>query len=124
MFCFSPVEADIDEVCDMEMRFYQFHLAEDEDDQTRMSSSGSLPNKIPLHYPGKAKDVRKSTNTNSTTSGSASSTTSQKSSVSPPRGGGGGGGNQQQDELPQVHSSPTKNSNSSKPNIKEEETEG
>ena len=84
------------------MRFYQFHLAED-DDQTRMSSSGSLPNKIPLHYPGKAKDVRK---TNSTSS--SSTTTSQKSS----RGG-------QQQELPQVHSSPTKNS-STKPNIKEE----
>lgn len=105
----NTIEADIDEVCDMEMRFYQFHLAADDEDQTRMSSSGSLPNKIPLHYPGKAKDVRKSTN--NSTSGSVSSTTSQKSSVSPPRGGG------IQQELPQVHSSPTKNSsNSSKPN--------
>lgn len=82
----NTIEADIDEVCDMDVRFYQLHLEEEQVKEELKPATKRL------NYPGKAKDVRKNS------SASSSTTNSQKSSVASPRIG----------ELPQVHSSPTK----------------
>lgn len=61
----NTIEADIDEVCDMEARFYQFHIEpETESNETGNSVRGPM-NRMALSYPGKAKDVRHTKSPNS-----------------------------------------------------------
>ena len=48
----NNIEADIDEVCDMDTRLYQFHISESES-EPKKENLGKV-----LAYPGKAKDVR------------------------------------------------------------------
>ena len=51
----NNIEADIDEVCDMDTRLYQFHISESESaaENPKKENLGKV-----LTYPGKAKDVR------------------------------------------------------------------
>lgn len=77
----NTIEADIDEVCDMEARFYNMYSQED-----NITSDKSPPQRMTLlTHPGRAKDVRK-----------ASSLQQKKLSS-------------QEKELPRVHNSPAKN---------------
>ena len=74
----NAIEADIDEVCDMDSRFYQFHIQEENSALTRTQP----PQRMNLSHPGKAKDVRQ--------------TKAKDSDLKKPQ------------ELPMVHSSPSK----------------
>ena len=93
----NTIEADIDEVCDMDMRFYQLHV--DDQESNKGDQAKVVPSKR-LNYPGKAKDVRNKTScssTTSTTSSKASTTSSAPATTTRSK------------ELPQVHSSPSRN---------------
>ena len=95
----NTIEADIDEVCDMDMRFYQLHM--DDQESSRGDQAKIVPSKR-LNYPGRAKDVRTKTScssTNSTSSSKASTTSSTPATAA-----------RSTIELPQVHSSPSRNS--------------
>lgn len=107
----NNIEADIDEVCDMDTRLYQFHISEEEKAVTTLSAS---TNRMTLSYPGKAKDVR-STSTNSPTTKVSEASVTEKSieerpQVSPPQQH-----QPKKSELPKVHAfaSPSKAKTSS-----------
>ena len=110
----NNIEADIDEVCDMDTRLYQFHISEEEKATTLSAST----NRMTLSYPGKAKDVR-STSTNSpTTKVSAEAVTTEKNIEERPKAQVSPKPQQQQpkkSELPKVHAfaSPSKAKTSS-----------
>ena len=110
----NNIEADIDEVCDMDTRLYQFHISEEEKATTLSAST----NRMTLSYPGKAKDVR-STSTNSpTTKVSAEAVTTEKNIEERPKAQVSPKLQQQQpkkSELPKVHAfaSPSKAKTSS-----------
>ena len=95
----NAIEADIDEVCDMDTRFYQFHISESESSASHnTTTTRTAPQYMSLTHPGKAKDIRSTTaSPNTTTSANASSI-----SISNAK-------NKMTSELPMVHSSPSKN---------------
>ena len=111
----NNIEADIDEVCDMDTRLYQFHISEEEKATTLSASTNRMTT---LSYPGKAKDVR-STSTNSpTTKVSAEAVTTEKNIEERPKAQVSPKPQQQQpkkSELPKVHAfaSPSKAKTSS-----------
>ena len=92
----NAIEADIDEVCDMDTRFYQFHISESESSSaSHNNATRTAPQYMSLTHPGKAKDIRSTTASPTTTSANASSISNAK--------------NKMTSELPMVHSSPSKN---------------
>ena len=107
----NNIEADIDEVCDMDTRLYQFHISEQDGDFEEKATTAA--NRMTLSYPGKAKDVRSTSTISPTTKVSEPKTEEErpkpKSQASP---------QQQQpkkSELPKVHAfaSPSKAKTSS-----------
>jgi len=105
----NNIEADIDEVCDMDTRLYQFHISEQDGDFEEKATTSA--NRMTLSYPGKAKDVRSTSTISPTTKVSEPKTEEErpKSQASP---------QQQQpkkSELPKVHAfaSPSKAKTSS-----------
>jgi hypothetical protein len=92
----NTIEADIDEVCDLDLRFSRLYTTEDQ--QRPHGVDKAPPQRLSLSHPGKAKDVRKG----SATSSSSTMSPSKESSAS----------NMKPREVPQVHS-PTKFKSSS-----------
>ena len=70
----NNIEADIDEVCDMDTRLYQFHISESAEENPKQKENPKV-----LTYPGKAKDVR------STSTVSLQSQSKANSIESPPK---------------------------------------
>lgn len=92
----NAIEADIDEVCDMDTRFYQFHITETEQDSSDANQTRTQPQRMSLSHPGKAKDIRSTTTSTTTTDPSHNSINKNLGNV------------KKSAELPRVHSSPSK----------------